>query len=146
MKRHVAIRASAAVALWCAAVASHAAPLCQTQTQGGHRAKLCIEQTTYQHNYFMLWVDDALLFTLPDDYVETVSLTHTVSEDGAGEFALSKQGTPTVSITGGCRPVQDTQRSGDDEVSVETGRLCAFNWGQQPIVKDMRFRFDAAAH
>ncbi|PEH83295.1 hypothetical protein [Burkholderia gladioli] len=119
-----------------------AAPLCQTQTQGSHKSKLCIEQTPFKHDYYTLWVDDAPVFMLPDDYVENVSLTHTVPEDDSNEFPLSKQGMRTVTITGGCHPLTETQGKGGEAVSVETGRVCSFVWGQQAVVKDMQFKFD----
>ncbi|AJK50270.1 putative membrane protein [Burkholderia plantarii] len=122
--------------------ASLAAPLCQTQTQGSHTSKLCIEQTPFKHDYYTLWVDDAPVFMLPDDYVENISLTHTVPEDDSNEFPLSRQGMHSVTITGGCRPLVESQGNGNDAVSVETGRVCSFVWGQQALVKDMRFRFE----
>ncbi|MEK6349312.1 MAG: hypothetical protein V4764_17635 [Burkholderia sp.] len=142
MTTRLALRAGLAGALLCAAAAAHAAPLCQTQTQGAHKSKLCIEQTPFKHDYYTLWVDDAPVFMLSDDYVESVTLTHAVPDDDSNEFPLSKQGTRNVSITGGCRPVDEAQGNGSDAVVAETGRVCTFFWGQQAVVKDMRFKFD----
>ncbi len=122
---------------WCAA-----APLCQSQTIGAHTSKICIEQTPFQHDYYTLWVDNAPVLMLPDDYIEKVSLTHTVPEDAGVEFPLSKQGTPTVTIAGGCTPVSETQTKGGETVSLETGRVCSFTWGKETIVKALRFTFE----
>ncbi|WP_186103239.1 hypothetical protein [Burkholderia gladioli] len=142
MNTRDALRAGVAALLLGGATAALAAPLCQTQTQGSHKSKLCIEQTPFKHDYYTLWVDDAPVFMLPDDYVENVSLTHTVPEDDSNEFPLSKQGMRTVTITGGCHPLTETQGKGGEAVSVETGRVCSFVWGQQAVVKDMQFKFD----
>ncbi len=142
MKTRFALHAGVAAALLGAAAGAAAAPLCHTQTQGAHKTKLCIEQTPFKHDYYTMWVDDTPVFMLPDDYVESITLTHTVPDDDSNEFPLSKQGTRTVTITGGCHPVTEQQGSGNDASSVETGRSCSFTWGQQTLVKDLRFSFE----
>ncbi|WP_038778578.1 hypothetical protein [Burkholderia pseudomallei] len=142
MKRTIRKSWAALVPLLVAGSVCAAAPLCQTQKLGAHTSKMCVEQTPFKHDYYTLWVDDSPIFMLPDDYVEKVALTHTVPEDGAIEFPLSKQGTPTVTISGGCAPVSETQGKGADAVNLETGRVCSFNWGKGPVVKDLRFSFE----
>jgi hypothetical protein len=122
---------------------SHAAePTCKTQAIGNHGAKLCVAGGSFQHDYYTLWVDGAQIFTLPDDYVEKISLTHTIPADAAIEFALSKQGTPQVTIVGGCVPESETQTTSSGSTAVETGRICSFTWGNEVIVKDLHFSFD----
>jgi hypothetical protein len=125
-----------------ASTACAAEPRCQTQIQGEHTAKICIFETPFRHDYYALLVDDMQLFALPDDYVENVSLTHTIPEDAAIEFPLSKQGTPTVTISGGCMPISQKKESDGKMIGFEVGRRCSFMWGSVPIVKDMRFIFD----
>ncbi|WP_323122101.1 hypothetical protein [Burkholderia alba] len=137
-----AIRRATFVSLLAAGSVCAAAPLCQSQTIGAHTSKICIEQTPFKHDYYTLWVDNAPVLMLPDDYIEKVSLTHTVPEDASVEFPLSKQGTPTVTIAGGCMPVSETQGKGAETVNVETGRVCTFNWGKASIIKDLRFSFE----
>ncbi|RKE37631.1 hypothetical protein B0G76_3898 [Paraburkholderia sp. BL23I1N1] len=60
-----------------------AAPKCQTQTIGQHTSKICINEVPFQHDYYTLSVDNALILSVPDDYIENVSLTHTIPEDAA---------------------------------------------------------------
>ncbi|CAN0628498.1 conserved exported protein of unknown function [Burkholderia multivorans] len=137
MKRHFAIPF-----LFCAVSAFAAAPRCETQTIGQHTSKICIAEVPFQHDYYSLSVDNALILSVPDDYIENVSLTHTIPEDAGIEFPLSKQGMPTVTIQGGCLPVSEKQAAGDKMVGVEVARVCSFKWGKEQIVKDLRFNFE----
>ncbi|CAB3797211.1 hypothetical protein [Pararobbsia alpina] len=118
------------------------APTCQTQTLGKHAARVCITSAPFQHDYYTLSVDEAVVLVAPDDFIENVSLTHTIPEDAAVEFPLSQQGTPTVAIQGGCVPVSEKQTSGSETIGIEVARLCSFKWGNEQIVKDLRFNFE----
>ncbi|KAE8755946.1 MULTISPECIES: hypothetical protein [Paraburkholderia] len=119
-----------------------AAPKCQTQTIGQHTSKICITEVPFQHDYYTLSVDNAVILSAPDDYIENVSLTHTIPEDAGIEFPLSNQGTPIVTIQGGCVPVSEKQTTGSKTVRVEVARVCSFKWGNEQIVKDLRFSFE----
>jgi hypothetical protein len=116
-------------------------PKCQSQKVEGHLAKLCVVSTPFRHDVYTLWVDGEPIFTLPDDYVENVSLTHRIPEDAAIEFPLSRQGTPTVTITGGCTPISERQDMGGKKIGIEVGRSCSFTWGNVTILKDLQVRF-----
>lgn len=129
------------VSLGVASSAYAAEPTCESQTNGGHVSKLCVSQAPFQHDYYTLWVDGALIFTLPDDYIESVTLTHRIPADAAVEFPLSKQGTPTVMISGGCTPISEQQETDGKKVGIEVGRSCSFNWGSVSVLKDLQFRF-----
>lgn len=118
-----------------------AAERCLPQTNGSHTSKLCVSETPFGHDYYTLWVDNAPIFTLPDDYIESVTLIHRIPEDAAIEFPLSKQGTPTVTISGGCTPISEQQESGGKNVGVEVGRSCSFTWGNVAVLKDLQVRF-----
>jgi hypothetical protein len=122
-------------------VALAAEPTCQSQTIGTHTSKVCISEMPYHHDYYTLWVDGTPILTLPDDYVESITLTHRIPDDAAIEFPLSKQGTPTVTISGGCTPISERQESDGKKVGIEVGRSCSFVWGNATLVKDMQFRF-----
>lgn len=100
---------------------------CQSQTIGVHTSKLCVTQQPFQHDYYTLWVDAVPVFTLPDDYIENITLTHRIPEDAAVEFPLSRQGTPTVTISGGCSPISEKQELGGKMIGIEVGRSCSFN-------------------
>lgn len=119
-----------------------AAPKCQTQTFGQHTSRICITEVPFQHDYYTLSVDNAVILSAPDDYIENVSLTHTIPEDAGIEFPLSNQGAATVTIQGGCLPVSEKQTAGSKTVSVEVARVCSFKWGNEQIVKDLRFSFE----
>ncbi len=121
--------------------AAHAAERCLPQTNGSHNSKLCVSETPFGHDYYTLWVDNAPIFTLPDDYIESVTLTHRIPEDAAIEFPLSKQGTPTVTISGGCRPISEQQEPGGKKVGIEVGRSCSFTWGSVAVLKDLQVRY-----
>lgn len=121
---------------------AHAAePRCESQTNGDHVGKLCVSQAPYQHDYYTLWVDGIPIFTLPDDYIESVTLTHRIPDDAAVEFPLSKQGTPTITISGGCAPISEQQEIGGKTVGIEVGRSCSFRWGSVSVLKDLQVRF-----
>ncbi|EMH2961464.1 hypothetical protein V6G44_002662 [Burkholderia multivorans] len=132
--KHIAV-----AVLGIAAATAHAAePKCSSQTLNGHTTELCVVSIPFQHDYYTLKVDRALIFTLPDDYIEDVALTHTIPQDAAIEFPLSRQGMPTVTIAGGCTPVSEIR----DGTAVEVGRRCAFKWGNVDILKDLTIRYD----
>ncbi|MBB5457802.1 hypothetical protein [Paraburkholderia sp. Cpub6] len=115
-------------------------PNCQSQTIESHTSKICVVDKPFQHTYYMLSVDGSFIFSLPDDYVESVTLVHHIPEDAAIEFPLSKQGTPTVTISGGCLPISEKQDVDGKKVGIEVGRSCSFNWGNVAIVKDLQFK------
>ncbi|HEY3538581.1 MAG TPA: hypothetical protein VGL01_14245 [Trinickia sp.] len=54
---------------------------------------------------------------------------------------LSKQGSPTVTISGGCRPISEQQSAGGKMIGVEVGRSCSFTWGEVDVLKDLQIRF-----
>ncbi|MDR3445812.1 hypothetical protein [Dyella sp.] len=93
-----------------ASVAHAAEPKCSSQTLNEHTGELCVTGAPFQHDYYALKVDRALIFVLPDDYVEDVALTHSVPVDAGVEFPLSVQGSPTVKISGGCTPITSCGR------------------------------------
>lgn len=80
-------------------------------------------------------------FTLPDDYIESVTLMHRIPEDAAIEFPLSKQGTPTVTISGGCTPISEQQELDGKKAGIEVGRSCSFTWGSVTLLKELQVRF-----
>lgn len=124
-----------------AGVAHATEPQCQSQTIESHTTKLCVVTAPFQHDMYTLWVDGAPIFTLPDDYIENISLTHRIPEGAAIEFPLSNQGTPTVTIAGGCTPVIEQQDTNGKKTNSEVGRTCSFTWGKIPILKDLQVRF-----
>lgn len=109
---------------------------CKTQKLAeGHVTELCVAKgALFEHDYYTLRVDGAHIFTLADDYIESVELKHKLSEATSIDFPLSIQGPRVVKITGGCVPVEK------DELSV--GAVCNFVWGNVQIAKDIRFAFD----
>ncbi|WP_431825930.1 hypothetical protein [Burkholderia sp. F1] len=125
----------------CVGVAYAAEPACQSQTIGLHTSKLCVSQAPFRHDYYTLWVDDDLIFTLPDDYIESVTLTHRIPEDAAIEFPLSMQGAPTVTISGGCVPISEQRELNGKKVGFEVGRSCSFAWGGVTVLRDLQVRF-----
>jgi hypothetical protein len=86
----------------------------------------------FKHWTFSLEVDGETIFSLIDDYSEQVSLTHTIPDGPALELPLSKQGSKTVSITGGCVPVMSDR-------GTEVARQCDFTWGGVKIIDVIRF-------
>lgn len=120
------------------AITTYAAePKCHSQTIDGHTSELCVTSAPFQHDYYTLKVDRALIFTLPDDYIEDVTLVHTIPKDAAIEFPLSMQGSPKVTIAGGCAPISTDQPFNGGTIGVETGRRCSFKWGQKDVLKDL---------
>ncbi|MET3651791.1 hypothetical protein [Dyella japonica] len=133
------MRKTSIAALAMLATAAHAAePKCASQTINGHVSELCVTSAPFQHDYYALKVDRALIFVLPDDYVEDITLTHAMPVDAAIEFPLSIQGTPTVKITGGCTPVTEKQQLNGKTIHVETGRSCSFKWGNVDILNALK--------
>ncbi len=105
---------------------------CREQTAEGHKAQLCMRDPgMFRHFQFTLTVDGEHIFTLVDDYVETISLTHKIPQGPALEMPLSKQGANETTLSGGCKPVV----KGDAEIA----RLCNFRWGKVEVIKDIRF-------
>ncbi len=124
------------------AAVSHAVESkCQTQINGKHISKLCVTEQPFQHDYYTLWVDAMPIFTLPDDYIEDITLTHKIPEDAAIEFPLSQQGTPRVTISGGCLPISEKKELDGKMIGIEVGRSCSFKWGSVTILKDLPIRF-----
>ncbi|MFM0500965.1 hypothetical protein PQQ95_11055 [Paraburkholderia caffeinilytica] len=118
-----------------------AEPRCQSQSNDGHTAKLCVTEAPSQHDYYTLWVDGEAIFMLPDDYIESVTLTHRIPEDAAIEFPLSAQGSPTVTISGGCSPVSEKREKEGKITTFEVSRSCSFTWGNVALLKDLRVQF-----
>lgn len=111
------------------------APECRGQQIEASRVDFCLVRgAAFQHDTYMLRLDGALIFALTDDYVEQVELQHTIPEGPGIEYPLSKQGTKTVKITGGCIP--------ESKDGAEVARLCNFHWGRHHVVRDQRFEFD----
>lgn len=119
-------------------VASHATTKCQEQVVDGHKSKICFNNPgMFMHWQFSLEVDGEHIFTLIDDFVEQISLTHRMPEGLAIEMPLSaKQGTKTVTISGGCVSVFSPK--GQTEIA----RKCNFMWGKTPVIKEAVFEHD----
>ena len=112
---------------------SIAGTTCEERTVSGHHAKMCrYDPGMFKHWTFSLEVDGEAIFSIIDDYVEQVSLTHTLPEGLALELPLSQQGKRTISISGGCVPVIS-------ERGTEVARQCDFTWGDVKIVDNVRF-------
>ena len=128
------IRALLAFLLVALPVAASAAETkCEERTVSGHSAKMCmLDPGMFKHWTFSLEVDGETIFSLIDDYSEQVSLTHTIPDGPALELPLSKQGSKTVSITGGCVPVMSDR-------GTEVARQCDFTWGGVKIIDAIRF-------
>ncbi|WP_404937165.1 hypothetical protein P7C00_19645 [Pseudomonas sp. JDS08PS003] len=107
---------------------------CQEQKVQGHSAQMCLlPGAAFQHDTYRLIVDGSLIFSLTDDFAEDVTLVHRIPAGPAVEYPLSRQGTSSVTLKGGCVPVS--------EGNLEVARLCNFHWGSVPVVKDVRFNF-----
>lgn len=117
---------------------------CESQNLNGHASKICVNSGTFSHDYYTLIVDNTVIFTLPDDYVEDIVLSHRVPEDAAVEFPAT--GTTSagalVKITGGCLPVSEKQSFGGKMIGVEIARTCSFQWGDVDVLKDVRLTFE----
>jgi hypothetical protein len=88
-----------------------------------------------------MWVDGEAILMLPDDYIESVTLTYRIPEDAAIEFPLSAQGSPTVTISGGCVPVSEKREKEGKTATFEVARSCSFTWGSVAILRDLRIQF-----
>jgi hypothetical protein len=117
------------------AIAAQAAPQCKQQTVEKSVVEICmVPGAAFQHDMYTLKANKVLVFALIDDYVEQVTLNHTLPEGLAIELPLSQQGEKRVEIKGGCLP--------ESKDGAEVGRICNFTWGRHQIVKDVRFTFD----
>jgi hypothetical protein len=111
-----------------------ATPECKQTKIENTEIEMCLTPGgNFQHDLYTLKADKVIIFSLVDDFVENVSLVHTIPDGLAIEFPLSKQGEKTVSITGGCVPVSKDQ--------TEIARICNFSWGKYQVVKNLRFDF-----
>lgn len=127
-----------------AAPAAAASVKCETQNLNGHASKICVNGGQFSHDYYTLIVDNTIIFTLPDDYVEDIVLSHRVPEDAAIEFPATgtTRAGAVVKITGGCLPISEKQSIGGKTVGVEVARTCSFRWGDVEGLKDIRLTFD----
>jgi len=109
-------------------------PQCFEQTTEKSIVAMCLQTSgNFSHDVYSLSVDKVLIFALVDDYAEKVKLEHTIPEGLTIEFSLSKQGTKTVTIQGGCVP--------ESKNDIEVARICNFWWGEYHIVNNIRFEF-----
>ncbi|VVE58706.1 hypothetical protein PHO31112_05364 [Pandoraea horticolens] len=132
------------ILLCCITGPAMAAVKCETQNLNGHSTDICVNSGKFSHDYYTLVVDKNVMFTLPDDYVEDIILTHRVPEDAAIEFPASGSAAPgtIVKITGGCVPVSEKQSVDGKMVGVEVARVCSFKWGDVDVLKDARLKFE----
>jgi len=108
---------------------------CKQQQVQNVTFEMCLlPGASFQHDLYTLKADKVLLFALVDDYADRIELEHTVPPGVAIEFPLSRQGTPTVKITGGCVP--------ESQDGAEVARRCNFFWGKYQVIKDVRFEFE----
>lgn len=125
--------AAFALALVCGQ-AFAAPPECKQQKIEQSVAEMClIRGAAFQHDVYMLRLDNALVFALADDFSEKVAMEHVVPDGPALEFPLSRQNGKTVTIAGGCVP--------ESKDGAEVARVCNFSWGRFQVVKDVRFEF-----
>ena len=107
---------------------------CKVQKVENVTFEICLQPgASFQHDIYSLKADKVLLFALVDDFSEKVELEHTIPPGVSIEFPLSKQGTPTIKISGGCVP--------ESKDGVEVARNCNFFWGKYQVIKDARFEF-----
>ena len=107
---------------------------CKGEKIENSNIEMCvIRGELFQHDIYRLTADKIVIFALADDYVENVTLEHTIPDGLAIEFPLSKQGEKKVKIMGGCIPVNENE--------TEVARVCNFYWGKYQVVKDVRFEF-----
>jgi hypothetical protein len=110
-------------------------PDCRQQKVEQSIVEICLHPgSPFQHDVYTLKLDKKLIFALVDDYVESISLEHTIPEGPAIEFPLSQQGVTSVKITGGCLP--------ESKDGAEVARVCNIHWGRFHVVKDIRFEFE----
>jgi hypothetical protein len=108
---------------------------CKGEKIENSNIEMClIRGESFQHDIYRLTADKVVIFALADDYVENVTLEHTIPDGLTIEFPLSKQGEKKVKITGGCIPVSENE--------TEVARVCNFYWGKYQVVKDVRFEFN----
>jgi hypothetical protein len=118
----------------CANAFSAEPPQCKKQTVEKTVFEMCLlPGAAFQHDLYTLKADKVLIFSLVDDYAESVQLEHKIPEGPAIEFPLSRQDGNPVRITGGCLP--------ESKDGAEVARVCNFRWGQIDVVKDVRFEF-----
>lgn len=107
---------------------------CHKQTTQGVDMEIClVKGDAFQHDIYTLKSNDTLIFALIDDYVEQVKLEHIIPEGVAIELPLSRQGTKSTQIIGGCVP--------ESKNNTEVARVCNFSWGKLPIINNVRFDF-----
>lgn len=107
---------------------------CRGQKINANKFEICLQRgQNFQHDSYILRLDNSTIFSVVDDFAEDVKLTHIIPSGPAIEFAPSLDGSKTSTISGGCVPVS--------ERNVEIARVCNFNWGNLNIVKDVRFEF-----
>lgn len=131
------LRGAAACAALVLAGHAAAAPDCRTQRTGDTTIEMCLfPGQAFQHDLYVLKADNVPVFALVDDFAENVTLQHTIPPGLSMELALSRKagsaGT-SVTIKGGCVP--------ESKDGAEVARLCNFHWGEEHIVKDVRFTF-----
>jgi hypothetical protein len=108
---------------------------CKVQKAENVSFEICLQPgASFQHDIYTLKADRVLLFALVDDFSEKVELEHTIPAGITIEFPLSKQGAPTVKISGGCVP--------ESKDGAEVARTCNFFWGKYQVIKDARFEFE----
>jgi hypothetical protein len=108
---------------------------CKGEKIENSNIEMClIRGESFQHDIYRLTADKVVIFALADDYVENVTLEHTIPDGLSIEFPLSKQGEKKVKITGGCTPVSENE--------TEVARVCNFYWGKYQVVKDVRFELN----
>lgn len=87
-----------------------------------------------QHDLYSLVVDNALIFTLTDDFSENVVLKHTIPPGEVLEHPLTQAaGTPEVEIRGGCVP--------ESKNGFEVARICNFSFAGVKVIDNVRFEF-----
>ena len=129
----IAIASFLATGFIASAIAAES-PQCKVQKTENVSFELCLQPgASFQHDVYTLKADKVLLFALVDDFVEKIELEHSIPAGITIEFPLSKQGTPTVKISGGCVP--------ESKGGAEVARTCNFSWGKYQVIKDVRFEF-----
>ena len=125
---------SAALALLPTLCDAAAPPQCKQQRTENISFEMCLlPGASFQHDLYTLKADKVLIFALVDDFAERVELVHTIPDGPAIEFPLSRQGSQSVTISGGCVP--------ESKDGAEVARVCNFLWGKLHVVKDVHFEF-----
>lgn len=110
---------------------------CVTRHNGGYESELCLEDPgLFKHWTITLKVNGNHIFSIVEDYSETISLSHKVPPPPALELPLSAGHEPgdTVTIRGQCRP----ETRGD----METARICTIRVGDTTLIDGVRFDHD----